>query len=82
MLFIDFYFTYKNTIRFLLLNRSGNILNIYNIPKIKKLIFYFTFKKLEDKDEIQILNSFYLLKFFLGQNVFFTKNKSFFLLGK
>jgi len=82
LLNINLLFTYKNTIRYILINKLGNISSLYDIPKIKKIIFYFSFNKLEDKDEVQIFNSFYLLKFFLGRNAFFTKNKSFFLLGK
>lgn len=79
---IDFLFTYKYTLRFLLINKLGSIKNTYNIPKIKKLIFYFSLKKLIDLDDVQIYNNFYLLKFFLGKNAFITKNKNYFLLGK
>jgi hypothetical protein len=82
LLNLDLLFTYKNSFRYILINKLGNIYNIYNIPKIRKIIFYFSFNKLEDLDDVQIYNSFYLLKFFLGHNAFFTKNKSFFLLGK
>jgi hypothetical protein len=79
---IDFFFTYKYTLRFLLINKLGSINNTYNIPKIKKLIFYFSLKKLIDLDDVQIYNNFYLLKFFLGKNAFMSKNKNYFLLGK
>jgi hypothetical protein len=79
---LDFLFTYKYTLRFLLINKLNSINNTYNIPKIKKLIFYFSLKKLIDIDDIQIYNNFYLLKFFLGKNAFISKNKSYFLLGK
>jgi hypothetical protein len=79
---IDFLFTYKYTLRFLFINKLGNIKNTLNIPKIKKLIYFFSLKNLEDIDSVQIYNNFYLFKFFLGRNAFFSKTKSFFLLGK
>lgn len=79
---IDFLFTYKYTIRFLLINKLGYIKNTYSVPKIKKLIFYFSLKKLIDLDDVQIYNNFYLIKFFLGKKAFISKNKNYFLLGK
>jgi hypothetical protein len=79
---IDLNFTYKNIIRLILINKYGLLINTFNIPKIKKIIYFFCFKKLEDMDEVQIFNSFYLFKFFLGRNAFFSKNKSFYFLGK
>lgn len=82
ILSLDLLFTYKYTLRFLLINKLGCIYNTYNLPKINKIIFYFIFKKLEDLDDVQIYNSFYLFKFFFGRNAFFSKNKTYFYLGK
>jgi len=79
---IDLNFTYKNIIRLILINKFGKKLNTLNVPKIKKIIYFFYFKRLEDLDDVQIFNSFYLFKFFLGRNAFFSKNKSFYFLGK
>lgn len=78
----DLLFTYKYTLRFLLINKIGLLYNTYNLPEINKIIFYFSFKKLEDLDDVQIFNSFYLFKFFFGRKAFFSKQKSFFYLGK
>lgn len=79
---IDYFFTYKNILRYVLINKIGYITNIYNIPKINKLKFLFYFTKLEDYDDTRIYNSIYLLKFFLGRKIILNKTKSFFLLGK
>jgi hypothetical protein len=78
---IDFFFTYKYSLRFLLINKIVNIKNSYNIPNIQKIIFFFSLKKLEDIDNVQIYNNFYLFRFFLGKNAFITKNKKYFSLG-
>jgi len=78
---LDLDFTYKNTIRYILINKLG-IKNTHKIPIIKKLLFYFLFKKLEDLNSIQIFNTFYLFKYFLGWNAFFSKTKSYFSLNK
>lgn len=82
MLNIDLFFTYKYNLRFLLINKLGYLNNTYNIPSIKKLILYVPLKRLEDIDEVQIYNNFYLFKFFLGRKAYFTKTKKFFSLGK
>jgi hypothetical protein len=82
MFILDYYFTYKNTLRFLLISKLGNIKNTNNIPNIKKIIYYFYFKKLENLDDVELYNCFYLFKFFLGKKAFFTKTISFYSLGK
>lgn len=81
ILTIDYYFSYKNTLRFLLIQKL-NSKNTYNIPKIKKIIYYFFFFKIEDLDDVELYNSFYLFKFFFGRKVYFTKTYSFYSLGK
>lgn len=78
----DYYFTYKNNLRFLLIQKLNKINNSYNLPKLHKLIFYFFFKKLEDLNNVELYNSFYLFKYFFGRKVFFTKTFSFYSLGK
>jgi hypothetical protein len=82
MIKLDYYFNYKNTYRFLLISKLGNIKNTYNIPKIKKVTFFFYFNKIEDLDDLQLYNSFYFFKFFLGKKAFFTKTYSIYSLGK
>jgi len=79
---IDLFFTYKYTIRFLLLHKLGYDYNTYNLPKISKLILFFSLNKLEDIDSLEIYNYFYLFKYFFGQKAFLTKTKSYFSLGK
>ena len=80
MLNIDFYFTYKNTLRFLLLLKLNSLkyINTYNLPILSKLKIFFSLSKFLDKDNISIYNYFYLFKFFFGRNAFLSKYKNFY----
>jgi hypothetical protein len=77
---IEPFFNYKYVIRFILLNKI-NFINTFNLPKFKKLIFFFNLSKIEDLNDIQLYNYFYLIKFFFGRNSFFSKIKKYYLLG-
>ena len=77
---IDSLFNYKYVIRYILINKL-NIDNTYEIPRFKELKFYFNLSKLEDINEVQLYNYFYLIKFFFGRNSFFSKTTKFYLLG-
>ena len=65
-----------------MINKLNLIKSIYRIPNIKKLNFYFFFNKLENLNESEVYNCFFLFKFFFGRKVFFTKTYSFYSLGK
>ena len=78
----DLQFTYKYNIRHILINKLGHIKNEMNIPFIKKLIFLINIRNIENVDERQIYNYFYLFKFFLGRKTYITKNKKIYHLGK
>jgi hypothetical protein len=78
---LDLYFSYRYNIRYLLINKLGYFRNINDITKIKQLIFFFSLKKLEDIDDVQLYNYHYLFKFFLGGKAFFNKIKKIFILG-
>lgn len=82
MLEVDFKFFYKNVVRFILLNKLNNLTNTYSIPLINKLLLFFPLIKIEDIDHVQSYNYVYLFKFFFGKKAFFTRQKSFFNLGK
>lgn len=82
MLIIDLSFTYKNNIRYLIINKLGLIKNTYDNLFIRKLLFFFYFTKLEDLDSSELFNMFYLLKYFFGWNAFFSKTKMKFSLNK
>lgn len=79
---LDLFFTYKYTLRFILIQKLGNKYNTYTIPDISKLIFYFSLNKLEDLDSIEIYNYFYLFNHFFGRKAYLSKTKSQFSLGK
>ncbi len=78
---MDLYFVYKYNLRNILINKIGYYNNSYQIPNINKLILFFSLKKLDDLDDVQIYNYFYLFKFFFGKKAYFTKIKKFFYLG-
>lgn len=82
LLNLDYLFTYKFCLRYLITQKLNINKNIYLIPNIQKIIFYFFFNKLENLNDIELYNSFYLFKFFFGRKVFFTKTFSFYSLGK
>lgn len=70
MLQVDYYFFYKYTIRFILMQKLNCIKNTYNIPNLKKLLFYFSINKLEDIDEVQGYIIYIYLSFFLVERLF------------
>ena len=78
---VDSFFTYRYCLRLILINKIGYINNTFNIPNMQKIFFFFNINKLEDLDEVQLYNNFYLFKFFLGKNAFFSKTKKYFSLG-
>lgn len=77
---IDNFFNYKYVVRFILLNKIL-IKNTYHMPGFKKLKYFFNLAKLDDINDVQLYNYFYLIKFFFGRNSFFSKVKKFYLLG-
>lgn len=78
---VDSFFTYRYSLRFLLIHKLGYLNNTFNVPNMQKIFFFFNINKLEDIDEVQLYNNFYLFKFFLGKNAFFSKTKKYFSLG-
>lgn len=78
----DLHFNYKYNLRHIFVNKLGNIKNHIKIPFIKKLIFLINIKNIENIDERQIYNYFYLFKFFLGRKAYVNKNKKVYHLGK
>jgi hypothetical protein len=78
---IDFNFLYKYSIRKILINKISVIKNTLEISDIKKINLLFNLKKLEDIDDTQLYNNFFLIKFFFGKIAYFSKTKKYFLLG-
>lgn len=77
---IDSFFNYKYVTRFVLLNKIFHA-NTYDLPRLKRLNFFFNLSKIEDLNDIQLYNYFYLIKFFFGRSSFFSKIKKYYLLG-
>jgi hypothetical protein len=63
----DYYYTYKNSLRFLIILKLGKLYNknTYSIPFLYKLSFFFSLSKSVDKDNISILIISIFLNFFL-----------------
>jgi hypothetical protein len=68
---LDFYFHYKNVLRFLLIQKIG-YKNTHLVPELTKIKIYFSVKNLIDLDDLRGSNFFFFLKFFLGRRSFFT----------
>lgn len=67
---IDFYFFYKYSIRFVLLNKLGLVVNTFQMPNFSKLICFFSLIKLEDFDDVQVYIICIYLSFFLVVRLF------------
>ena len=78
----DLLFIYKNNLRYIYIYKCNDLINTYDIPNLKKLIILIPIKNIENIDERQIYNYFYLFKFFLGRKTYITKNKKIYHLGK
>jgi hypothetical protein len=78
---IDLNFSYKYSIRKIIINKISVINNTLEISDIKKIFLLFNLKKLEDIDDTQLYNNFFLIKFFFGKTAYFSKTKKYFLLG-
>lgn len=81
MLSIDYSFNYKNLSRFIFIHNLFFLNNIFNIPRINKLIFVFFLNQIGDLDDVSIYNYFFFFKFFFGYRAFFTGFKTRFHLG-
>lgn len=77
----DLFFSYKHTLRFLLIHKCGYFSNTFQLPNIKYLYLYFTLNDITDIDDVSSFNYFYLFKFFFGRKAFFSKVVSVFHLG-
>jgi hypothetical protein len=80
---LNYYFTYKNSIKLLVLLKINptNFTSVIKIPKLTKLNYFFSISKSTDKDDTSIYNYFYLFKFFFGKNAFLSKYKNNYNLG-
>jgi len=71
---LDFYFHYKNVLRFLFVQKLGTItINTHRIPELTKIKIYFSVKNLVDLDDLRGSNFFFFLVFFWGK-IFFLLN--------
>jgi hypothetical protein len=68
----NYYFHYKNILRFLLLEKLGIISkNTYTFPKISILKNYFVIKDLVDFENLKSSNYFFFFKYYFGKKAFF-----------
>ena len=78
---IDFLFFYKNTLRYLLVNKSNLLTNTFQIQNLNKFVIYIYIKNCEKFNQSEYYNYFYLFRFFFGCRAFFFKYRTFFSLG-
>ena len=62
---VDFYFFYKHSVRFIMLNKYPFLENTLLVPLVNKIICFFSLSKLEDFDDVQVYIIFIYLSFFL-----------------
>jgi hypothetical protein len=73
---LDFFFYYKNIVRFILfLKKSKFKYNFIDILEIKKLIVFFNLKNVVDLNNLAISNYYYFFKYFFGKIPFFSSYK-------
>ena len=77
----DFSFSYKHTLRFLLIHKCGYFFNSFELPKLNYTYLFFTLNDIVDLDDVSSFNYFYLIKFFFGKKSYFTNTTSIFHLG-
>lgn len=73
MINIDYPFTYKNSLRLIVMLKLGLLYNnnTYNVPFLSKLKFFFSLSNSVDKDNISIYIIFIYLNFFLVKMHFY-----------
>jgi hypothetical protein len=73
---LDFFFYYKNIIRFILFLKKSQIKNNFiDILEIKKAIVYFNLKNIIDLNTLSISNYYFFFKYFFGKIPFFSSYK-------
>jgi hypothetical protein len=78
----DFFFTYKNVLRYILMNKLDFLYSCFNLPFLEKIILYFFFNKSLSLDYSSFFNYAYLFRFFFGKKAFFTKVNSVYSFSK
>jgi hypothetical protein len=73
---LDFFFYYKNIIRFILFLKKSKIkFDFTDILEIKKSIIYFNIKNIIDLNNLSISNYYFFFKYFFGKVPFFSNYK-------
>lgn len=73
---LDFFFHYKNIVRFILsLKKSKIKYNFTDILEVKKIIVFFNIKNISDLNNLSISNYFFFYKYFFGKIPFFSSYK-------
>lgn len=73
LLKVDYFFTYKHVLRFLLLQKYIYFYNTFMIPFLRSLLVFISVNKLLQLDDPRSFNYFYLFRFYFGKRCFFTK---------
>src|ERR1700755_3599779 len=73
---LDFFFYYKNIVRFILFLKKSKIkFNFTDILELKKSVIFFNLKNITDLNGLSISNYYFFFKYFFGKIPFFSSYK-------
>src|ERR1700760_1292176 len=73
---LDFFFYYKNIVRFILFLKKSKIkFNFTDILELKKSVIFFDLKNITDLNSLSISNYYFFFKYFFGKIPFFSSYK-------
>jgi len=76
LLKVDYFFTYRYVLRFLLLQKYIYFNNTFTLPVLRSLLVFFSVADVPKLDDPRSFNYFYLFRFFFGKRCFFIKFSS------
>lgn len=79
---VDGSFNYTYLVRFLLIHKTDVFFSTFEVPLLRRLLFFFSVIDLSDLDDARVFNYYYLFRFFFGSKAFFTGFKTRFSLGR
>ncbi len=78
---LDYHFNYRHVSRFLLLHKFNNINNTHDIPKVTKIVSFFSLKRCNEIVDSSLYCYHYFFHFFFGYKASFTGFKMTYHLG-
>jgi hypothetical protein len=79
---VDGFFNYSYLVRFLLIHKTDAFFSTFELPLLRRLVFFISVVDLSDLDDARVFNYYYLFRFFFGSKALFTGFSSRFSLGR